>query len=397
MAVEYMVNADFDLSLRRVRQREPRRRRLTRVREVGLMWLVGLEEGDSVRLEEAPTPEHGELLVQLGMPSPRVTLAPAVRATAHPAPFGWNQEAAELAARYRAAPPHPPLEVVRRVNGRRFAAEIERELPRGGDVVGWSGSPDGVQTLLTQAAGEDVVVKAEHGNAGLGNRRLPGARLGPADLAWLERTLVEDEAVIVERWRPRLLDLCAVAEVAPGRGPLGVAVHEVVNTAAGAFVGALYDPVGQAVAAFREELDTAVELTAARLADAGYFGPVAIDAFVWVDRDGRPRLRPLVDLNARRHASEPAARLWRRWFPGRVLYWRLFSRRRLAALPASTAAACAALGDDMLDPGKGVGALLASPLSAGGRPPARLAVAFVAASRGEVFALEARFRERFEG
>lgn len=395
MAVEYLVNADFDLSLRR-RQLDDRRARRQRVRETGLTWLIGLEPGDSVRLEDDPSPDFAAQLEGWGLPAPRVTLAPAVRAAARPEPFGWNAEVAEVVGRYRSPPPHPALDVVRRVNGRRFAVAVERELEIDDGVVGWADTVAATLELIARAAGGPVMLKAEHGNAGLGNRRVLGPHLDAATAAWLERTLAEDEAVVVERWRPRLLDLCAVFEVGPTAMTRAAAVHEVVNTAAGAFIGALYDPGGQGVGAWREELDAAVELVAARLADAGYFGPTAVDAFVWVDGDGRPRLRPLVDLNARRHASEPAARLWQGWCPDRVLYWRLFARRRLTRLPSSMAAVVQALGDDRLDSRARTGTLLASPLQAGGREASRVAVAFVASTRGEVFALEARFRERFE-
>jgi hypothetical protein len=315
-------------------------------------------------------------------------------------PYGWDRETAELAGRYDDPPPPPDLGVVRRVNGRTFAHRISRDLLGDDPGPGAARSVGDVERLL--AADMDApsgwVVKTEHGNAALGNRRLRSRQLGPADRRWLEGAFADHDRVVIERWRDRVVDLCTVLEVEPGGGARDVAVHELVHTAAGSFIGALFDPEGPVIRRAASRAARAAEPVAAALAREGYVGPACLDSFVWW-RGDRPALRPLVDLNARLHASWPARRLWNSWAPDRVLYWRLVARRRLA-LSDDPMAAHASLGDDRLDPVGRCGTVIVSPTAFGEpgswRPARRVAVAFVAPDRASVFRLEARFRERFE-
>lgn len=397
---EFLVNLGFDLGLRaRVTRAEPSER-AARVLEGPFAWLVGSSPSDTVRLPHPPPAEFSRATRALGLPMAGVTVAPAVRAHATPVPFGWDRETVALTSRYDAPPAPPDLEVVRRVNGREFAHLVSRELLGDDPGPGPARSVEEVERLLDAEADSDHgwVAKTEHGNAALGNRRLRSRRLSPGDRRWLGDAFADHDVVVLERWRPRVLDLCVVFEVAPDGSARGVAVHEAVHTAAGSFVGALFDPAGPAPARAAFSAAQAADPVAGALADAGYTGPACLDAFVWW-RDGRWRLRPLSDLNARMHASSPGRELWRTWAPDRVVYWRLLARRRLT-LPDDPEEAQAALGGDGLDPTRREGVVLVSPTAFGEpgswRASRRMAVAFVARDRTAVFRLEARFRDRFE-
>jgi len=130
----------------------------------------------------------------------------------------------------------------------------------------------------------------------------------------------------------------------------------------------------------------------------GYYGPVCLDGLLWRDR-GTTRIRPLVDLNARLHASLAALRVWRGWGEDRVVFWRLFSRRKLL-LPETHRGLERALGEDAFDPATRTGIVVTSPLwidkGDGRRPPQRLGVLCAGTSRDETICLEKRFREIFE-
>ena len=180
-----------------------------------------------------------------------------------------------------------------------------------------------------------------------------------------------------------------------GAGELrNLLVYEVVNTADGAFIGDVFASQSPLIDRWVCELEEAMQRVAEELAAAGYTGPVCVDSFVWDDR-GVETLRPVVDVNARLSVSAAAERLWSFWGRDRVVYWRLFSARKLK-LPETPASVFEALGDDAFDPGSREGVLLTSPLVVDGRHPRRLGVVLAGRDRRSVEGLDRRFRRRFE-
>ena len=398
MAHEHLLNAGFDLSLRPRWQPpvgETAQRRIT-----DLAWhaLFLAEPGDSVLVPEAAPEDFVQYLERSGIPLPTLTVEPAHRAENHLSVFGWNADAAERSQRYRTPIDHPNLDTVVRVNGRRYSARLEDELFGGDHTLTLIRSETELRHRLESLpdSPEGWLLKVEHGNAGLGNRRLRRRELTDGDLKVIRRFFDEDDTVMLERWRPRLRDLCATFVVSPNGEAARIGLHETVTTADGALIGALFEEDPEPLAEWRPPMAEAVMMVAGRLADAGYFGPVCIDAFVW-DDDGRPQLRPLVDLNARREMSAGASSLWRRLGGRGAAYWRFFTRRKLR-LPDSYPDLEKTLGDDAYDAAHGTGVFVAAPLWLGPerRPPTKAAMLLLGNDRDEVFALDHRIRERFE-
>ncbi len=398
MTREFFINADFDLSLRSGRDPSAQDARGRQAAELPIHLLLLGFGGDSVIVPEVPPEEFLTYLERVGLGRPAVSVQPSIRHHSRFSPFGWNREADRLNRSYREPAPHPPLEVVRRVNGRRFAAAIERECFDDDSLLGEFTTVEALESCLGARPSDEKgwILKAEHGNAGLGNRRLRSRRLTPEDREVTRRLLVEDDCVLLEPWRRRLLDLAAIFDVDETGEVRGFDLHRVVNTADGAFIGAVFEKKPPALERWRPIMRRASGEVAGRLADAGYFGPVCLDAFVW-DDGGEHRLRPLVDLNARLHVSTSALRLWRSWGGDTVVYWRLFSTRKLR-LPGRYEELEAALGADAFDPGTRCGVLLTSPLRLGERerPPGRFGVLLAGRSLFEVEAMDRRLRGRFE-
>ena len=321
---------------------------------------------------------------------------PSLTKGARFSPFGWNEDAADRNRFYEDPSPHPPLEVVRRVNGRRFSADVERRHWGGEHVVGIVRSADELAAMLSSRSDRENgwVVKSEHGNGGFGNRRLRSRDLGAADRSAVERLMVEDGCAVVERWCERVLDFATVFEV-DEKGEAGdLHTYEVVNTADGAFIGDVFALDQPALDRWGDEIRSMAAVVAAELAGAGYFGPVCVDSFAW--KDGVVEcLRPVVDINARLFVAAAAERLWHVWGRDRVVYWRLFSTRKLR-VPESYAELEKALDGDAFNPATRCGVLITSPMEVEGRPPRRLGVLLAGHDRAAVDALDCRFREVFE-
>jgi hypothetical protein len=297
-------------------------------------------------------------------------------------------EAVELNRRHRRPVEHPALSAIERINARSFSLELEEQFDPAGPLGTLVGSPAELEAFLERATPEsEWVLKAEHGNSGLGNRRLRQPRLASADRRFVEGLLAEDDRLVIEPWLERLRDWCVVFS-APF-GPSGTRVHETICTRDGALIGALFEPRGPADMRWASELTETARRVASKLEVEGYFGPVCMDAFSWRDGD-EIKLRPLADLNCRRSMSDGAYRMWDRLGPGITLYYRFFNRRKLR-LAAEIDEAAAALGENRFDAARHRGVLFASPLDF-----TKIAVVFVGSDRADVFALERSFRERFE-
>jgi len=368
------------------------------VRELTVQALLGVEPGDSALLRVEVHEAFLRHLAACGLPPARIRHPPDLDRSTALEPFGWNAEAMELDLLSAHPTSHPPLDVVRRVNARSFGLEVERELEGGelsGSVVS---SLTELEAFLAGAPADGGwVVKAEHGNSGMANRRIEASGLAPSDRRFVERRFSEDDRLVVEPWRERERDWCVVFEVP--FDPAGLRIHETVCTRDGALIGALFDPAGCEAVPWAPALSEAAASVAHRLGACGYFGPACFDAFSWHRRDGL-RLRRLADLNCRRSMSHAAHDCWRRIAPDRFLFYRFFNRRKLR-LPDSLPATLEALGERRYHRGGRLGILLASPLQVGEGTlwwsPNKLAVAFVAVDRAGCFALERRFREDFEG
>jgi hypothetical protein len=309
-------------------------------------------------------------------------------------PFGWNEEAVEFNRSYAAPASHPPLEVVRKVNGRRYAAMLERELFDVDEVLGVFEMPEEIEAgIASRPSEEGWLLKSEHGNAGLGNRRLRSADLSQSDREVMRRLLSEDVCLLLERWRRRVIDISTVFTLENGAIE-DLHVYEVVNTADGAYIGSFFGGCGENLEAWRPSLVEIASRVARRLADEGYFGPVCLDHFVWSD-GAEHHLRPLADLNARLQVSAPLLRLWRSWGGDRVFYWRLFAARKLR-LPSDYLDLETALGSDAFDAGERRGVVVTSPFQVAGRKFRRIGVLLAGTSRAEVEEMDRRLRGRFE-
>lgn len=200
-------------------------------------------------------------------------------------------------ARLGATPePHPPVDVLRRVNGRRFCASLgscmdgAAFLEHEEDVRRWTGRPP--------PFGRGWRLKRAFGMAGRGQRSMTPGVMTRADEELVRAALAED-GIQVEP------DVSVVREFG-----LHAVLREDGTRVDGDLVLQRCDARGQWLETLpATDADRAGpwmplllaerERVAAALSLVGYFGPFGIDAFVYLDGQGRERLQPRSEINAR--------------------------------------------------------------------------------------------------
>jgi hypothetical protein len=351
---------------------------------------------ESIILTVPLPPDFRAYIAAKGLELPMSMLHPVFTRAAEFVPFGWNAQALALAARYARPPRAPDLAAVKRANARGFALALERDwFPD--DCRGrlFADLPALTAFLASRPASEGWVAKGEYGFAGTGNRRLPGGLPSEKDMPGLASLFAAHGSVVLEPWHERLSDMAMLFTVSPEGDVVDFRGHRLLNSRDGAFLGVEISPNRMPPAPWADELQNHAGRLAQALSQAGYFGPVGVDAYVH-DAPEAPRLRPLVDINARLSMAMPAHGLARR-LPGRFVRWSWHKPRKLR-MPAGYADLDARLGAAAFDPGKGEGILAVSPLfREHGREegpedkPKRIGFALVAKDRDGLESLQADF------
>ncbi len=193
----------------------------------------------------------------------------------------------------------PPVEVLRRVNAREFAARLRQPLARGSfekHVV--DALPLAVEQIA-QAAADGWLVRRTFGAAGRGRRRIASGAPSENELAWIEASLRIGPLVIEpfvhvtdEFTRSAWVDRDGLTVISP---PCFQATDE-----HGAWTRTQRAERGAVSREDDARLEETVEIVGRALAKAGYFGPFGIDAYRHRAAGGAGSvLNPLSEINAR--------------------------------------------------------------------------------------------------
>jgi len=189
--------------------------------------------------------------------------------------------------------PSPDVAVLRRVNHRRFAADLGQML-EGARYV------DRLEDLCAAIEGESAtghwLLKRPFGFAGRGRRRVARGSLDPSARPWVLASLAKGEGLQVEPWALRLGDFALHGHVARGGAVVLGEPSRNVCDASGAWVESTRD--ADLEASERRALVASAELAGAALAAAGYFGPFGVDAFRYRAARGTA-FNPRSEINAR--------------------------------------------------------------------------------------------------
>lgn len=199
-------------------------------------------------------------------------------------------------------PRAPSIEVLRRVNHRRFGHELGQALPS----AGWAATSEALTSLLAATDALEQVsverrwlIKRPLGYAGRGRRQLRSGALTEADQAWLDASLRDGDGLQVEPLVARELDCALHGWLAEdGQCTFGQPTVQHLDDT-GAWQSTELAPPGTLTVFELVELTRAAHRTADALHAEGYFGPFGLDAFRWRAPDGQLHFQPRSEVNAR--------------------------------------------------------------------------------------------------
>jgi hypothetical protein len=274
----WVLNLDADLELGAGGPYAPTKKVLLAMKPHVAQLAASLLDPDDVLVDESSPPGSARGLPGRAFcPTPRA-LALLRRAGAEPEP-------------------HPPLDVLQRVNSRAFATALGPTLPGGAYV-----------TVLERAraileapppVGDAWRVKSSFGMAGRNQRRVSPGLLGAQDLAFVTRAVAEGGVQIEPN--VAIEDEYAIhGLLAPdGRLRLGALVRQRCDERGAWLATERIDAACEPLIELRARMAEEAGSVGRALAEAGYFGPFGIDAFTYRDSQGERQLQPRSEINAR--------------------------------------------------------------------------------------------------
>jgi len=203
-------------------------------------------------------------------------------------------------------PDAPALDVLQRVNHRRFCAQLGQTLPNATYVDNMEALE---QHLRTPSPTGTYVIKRAFSFAGREQRRVRDGLLDEPTRGFCRRSFGNGEGVQVEPWFERVADYGKHGYLSR-EGELFVGAtrqQHVDNMGRFESMSATSDITATDDALLDEEL----KRVASALHNAGYFGPFGIDGFRYRLSDGAIALNPRCEINARFSMGYPRELLLR--------------------------------------------------------------------------------------
>ncbi len=316
-------------------------------KDLELLPLVFASQDDVLLVSEPPDATHLERLAELGFPLPEwvvvegrepswIEFALEARPLGRFVPWGKSPRWLSLASRCDWLKGEPsafwspswgaPFRKSWAYTSPEFHLEI---LP--GRVIERAEELEGAVRDLRKAGADDVVLKADLGQAGRGMTRVFGGRLEPPARGFARRILASQGRLVVEPWHERVIDVSGhLSLLDDGRVRwdgltrfFADARGRYRGTSLGIWSDGLASEEGRAIrrraAEWEKRLAGVGAVVGRRLARLGLQGPVSFDAYVYRTEEGGLVLRELVEVNPRFSMGRVALRLRkRRLAPGVV-------------------------------------------------------------------------------
>jgi len=291
-------NVDFDTDLGPVRSA----RQQQSCFEAQFYYLLCGSTADRIFLDAEPHEEYKSYLSDQGIQVPRPYSDGDILSDSVAFPWGWSASAIDRFLNCGCKVHHPPLEIIKTVNGRRFCHQTTQQYDL--DIAGSQicKSAEEVRAWIHASHTFPLVIKPEHGNSGIGFIHVPS--MDQADDSRIDALFSQPDTVaVVNPWLNRSTDFSSLFQLDSQGGISSLSHHQTLNNQAGVYFGNLLIPEDPLVEKWRDSLDSGVAIVARELHDTGYFGPVGLDWIVYSEHETGQEKCVLIDINARQPMS----------------------------------------------------------------------------------------------
>lgn len=244
-------------------------------------------------------------------------------------PWGWSQPVLDTARSQGLLTEAPPIAAVRLVNSRMFSNQLETRLgiglPGARTITAYN---DLLDAISESASRSDIafdqfswVVKGEFSMACRERLLGRGEPTDPPSINWVTSRLARRQTLYFEPWLKSEIEVSTHWDIPPGDDePTFIGTTTVFggNTGNAALPSAAFPEMPHEC---REVILSTSRTVAYRVQAAGYFGPLGVDAMVYLDQAGQVRVRPIQDINGRWSMGRVALRLAERLAPDRYVEW----------------------------------------------------------------------------
>ncbi|HCO22792.1 MAG: hypothetical protein CME31_26265 [Gimesia sp.] len=317
--------------------------------QLACCWISVAADGDQIYLPGSITSEFMTDLKTAGLPEVEwISAWPRHEEAARSefVPWGWSEAAAKLADAQGFTANTPDLAAVKTVNSRSFSFACEREwglsLPGSRRVENMEELEAAVAELPLQQAREPAwVLKANFSMSARERMLARGTGVKNPVRDWAKKRFAYQQPLFLEPWVQRSAEAGLQFEIPQQGDPefLGIAV--LLCDDRGQYRGSRICIDAQT----RETWQPAIEVghrVALRVQQAGYFGPLGIDAMQYRDDRGELQWRPVQDVNARYTMGRLALGFTRLLNAGQVASWLHFPWKESYGQPFSKWLRCVA-------------------------------------------------------
>lgn len=275
------------------------------VNEMCLMWIAIANTDDAIASWELDPAEFQELW-HAGLPQPRfVEVEPQwAKKTAGNwefCPWGWSSEALESGGMLGFDLDASLTMGAMLANSRLFSHHWESQLGCGlpGQRTAQNSFSEIVQGVRELGAHGRWVIKSSFSTAARGRQIGSGPEFSESLFRWCENQLEHPFAsLVIEPWVKRVAESGIQFDIPQlGTGePQCVGITPLLTTPDGRYLGSRFGAVD--VSDFEPALEQ-TQAAAKAAQEVGYYGPLGIDVMQYRDDEGKLKLRPLQDINAR--------------------------------------------------------------------------------------------------
>jgi hypothetical protein len=242
--------------------------------------------------------------------------------------WGWTKAAVSRLEANGVICKFPDLEVVKKINNRKFCNEIAKNLSLGVPQSYFCLSLDDFYKSINKLKNNyPLVIKPAFGGSGFGLRVI-NSEDEVASCGIYVESFFNHGGAVIEPWCKRLYDLSTNLNITSD-GKIDTIRHQrLFSNAYGSFFGIYIAPSDPYLDTWQEKLEETACRAATQVRNTGYFGPVGFDSFVYKSKNDQEILAPVIEINGRHVMSHIAYAVRNQIAQNQYCFFRMVSKKR---------------------------------------------------------------------